>query len=132
MTSLATLVLERYGILMTPIEAAAHARLVLTRRATYGDTSAEAQALVTSSPVNQRQYPEACTSDPRVLALAHDGFDAFAQRIAERLLKEYGDEIDVPRCPKCRAALDPPKSGARCSRCAGDEERAAAEAGAST
>lgn len=124
MSSLAALVLERYAILMTPTESAAHARLLLTRRATYGDTSPEAQALVCSSPVNQRQYPEACTNDPRVLALAHDGFDAFAQRIATRLLKEYGEEIDVPRCPQCRAALDPPTSG-RCSRCAGEEQAAA-------
>ena len=125
MPSLAALVLERYAILMTPTESAAHARLLLTRRATYGDTSPEAQALVCSSPVNQRQYPEACTNDPRVLALAHDGFDAFAQRIATRLLKEYGDEIDVPRCPQCRTALDPPTS-ARCSRCAPEEQAAAA------
>src|SRR5678815_2471328 len=117
MTSLAALVLERYGILMTPTEAAAHARLLLTRRATVGDTSAEAQAHVTSSPVNQRQFPEACTNDPRVIALAYDGFEAFAQRTAERILKEYGDEIDVPRCPKCRAALDPPTS-TRCAQCA--------------
>ena len=129
MTALATLILERYGVLMSPTESAAYARLLLTRRATYGDTSAEAQERVIASPVNQRQYPEACTNDPKVIALARDGFDAFAQRTAERLLREYGDEIDVPRCPRCRTAYDPPTS-ARCARCAADEA-GAAEVGAS-
>jgi hypothetical protein len=129
MSALATLILERYSVLMSPAESAAYARLVLTRRATYGDTSAEAQALVTSSPVNQRQYPDACTDDPKVIALARDGFDVFAQRTADRLLREYGDEIDVPRCPRCRTAYDPPTK-ARCARCEGDEA-GAAEAGAS-
>ncbi|HZM00295.1 MAG TPA: hypothetical protein VFD43_08595 [Planctomycetota bacterium] len=130
MNALAALILERYGVLMSPAESAAYARLLLTRRATSGDTSPEAQALVTASPVNQRQYPEACADDPQVIALARDGIDAFAQRTAERLLRDYGDEIDVPRCPKCRTAYDPP-TGTRCAKCAGEAAAGAAEAGAS-
>jgi hypothetical protein len=126
MNSLAALVLDRYAILMTAQEAAAHARLLLTRRATAGDTSPEAQAAVTSSPINQRQYPEACADDPEVVALARDGIDAFSRRTAERILRDYGEEIDVPRCPTCRGAFDPP-TNPRCESCAAGE----AEAGAS-
>lgn len=129
MTSLSDWVIERYAVLMTPTEAAAHARLLLTRRATYGDTSAQAQAQVTSSTINQRQYPEACAADPAVIELARDGIEAFVQRTAARILREFSDELDLPRCGTCRAVLDPPTSS-RCAACARGGSEAAAAASA--
>jgi hypothetical protein len=126
MHPLAEYVLKHYTLLMTPAESAAHMRLSLTNRSTQGDTSPEAQERVTSSPVNMRQYPEACTDDAEVLALARDGLDPFAMRVTERILRDHADEVAIPRCPSCNAVLASPDT-LQCSACGGG----AAEAGTS-
>jgi hypothetical protein len=127
MNPLADYVLKHYALLMTPAEAAAHMRLSLTNRSTQGDTSPEAQARVTSSPVNMRQYPDACTDDPEVLALAHDGLEPFARRTAQRILRDHGDEITIARCPGCDAVLESPE-GRTCAACGGGAAEAVASA----
>jgi hypothetical protein len=49
MDPLAQYIVRNYAPLMRPAEAAAHQRLMLTNRATGGDTSPEAQERVTAS-----------------------------------------------------------------------------------
>jgi hypothetical protein len=116
MDSLARYIVRNYAPLMTPIEEAAHMRLVLTHRATHGDTSPEAQERVTSSPVNQRQYPDACTNDPTMLALAAAGLELFVARVAHRIQRDHGSELTITRCPQCKELLDAPTS-TQCVAC---------------
>jgi hypothetical protein len=119
-------VIKNYAPLMTPAEAAAHQRLLLTNRATHGETSSEAQQRVTASAVNMRMYPDACTDDPEVLALAQDGLERFIERVATRIMRDYRRDVTINRCSQCDAVLETPTS-VQCAACGGG----AAEAGAS-
>jgi hypothetical protein len=41
------------------------------------------------------------SSDEEVLALVEGGFEAFKQRVTERIFKAHGHELELNLCPEC-------------------------------
>ena len=48
--------------------------------------------------------------DPAAESILAEGLDVFRWRVARRLLKEYGDQIAVNRCPACGRITRTPKA----------------------
>jgi hypothetical protein len=64
------------------------------------------------SPQEQADLSEECSrclsTDPVVLMLANDGYEAFAERTATRILGKYGDQLRLNRCPSCACVARTP------------------------
>jgi hypothetical protein len=84
-----------YGSLMTDVERRAQRHLSATMKATLGRSDVAAQKDAQRSRIHSKFLSE----DPNVLRLAADGYEAFAQRTAARILQECGAEARFNRCP---------------------------------
>jgi rubrerythrin len=56
------------------------------------------------------------STDHEVLELMKDGYVAFAERVAERLMREQPDDIFLNVCPKCGALARTP-TAKQCPAC---------------
>jgi|GEM_PF-391515 len=59
------------------------------------------------------------TEDESVLNLLKDGYDAFEIKVANRILKEYPDEIFINNCPQCNKLARTPYAK-QCRHCSYD------------
>jgi hypothetical protein len=87
-------VIGYYGHLMTPDECKAQGHLYATMKATNGRSDAAAQEESRTSSFSQWQ-----SSDEDVLRLASEGYEAFVERTAKRILAEHRPEIFLNNCP---------------------------------
>ena len=107
-------ILSYHSNLMTELEHRAqghfHAKMKMTG---WGDRSPQLQASVS------QEYSRYLATDPAVLELVNDGYEAFAERAASRILKEYGDRLNLNRCPSCACIARTPKAR-QCRFCGRD------------
>src|SRR5215475_8312761 len=103
---LAWYIYRYFGQFMTHKEHAAGRHFMATQKATGGRSDRAAQQEARKS----RIHAEFLSNDPEVLDLALDGFDAFVQGTAERILAEHGNEIQINRCPRCGKVAKTPKA----------------------
>ncbi len=64
-------------------------------------------------------YSKHFSTDPEVLGLIEDGWEAFLERVATRILRDHGSEIYMNRCPKCGEVTVTPKAR-QCRYCRHD------------
>jgi hypothetical protein len=100
-------VIRYYRRFMTKQEHLVARHLFGTMKATKGRSDAEAQA---ESLAGQHPVRELLSSDREVLEMARDGYEAFAERTAKRILTEHSDEIYLNHCPRCGALAQTPKA----------------------
>jgi hypothetical protein len=91
-------VMRYYSHFMTLPEHLAYRHLAGAMKATRGRSDVRAQAEARES----RGYSQLMSDDPDVLALAKDGYLAFAARAAERILTAHTGEVFLNRCPRCK------------------------------
>jgi hypothetical protein len=101
--------LERYlinyfGHFMTREERAARYSFILEEKAQNGPEGHRAHLL------------SAVSTDPAVLKLMKDGYEAFASRVVERLMRERRRDIFLNNCPKCGALARTP-TAKQCPAC---------------
>jgi hypothetical protein len=101
-----------YGSLMTDVERRAQQHLSATMKATLGRSDGTAQKDAQRSRIHSKFLSE----DPDVLRLAADGYEAFAQRTAARILRECGAEVRFNRCPRCGKLTRTP-TARQCRHC---------------
>lgn len=101
-----------YGSLMTDVERRAQRHLSATMKATLGRSDVAAQKDAQRSRIHSKFLSE----DPNVLRLAADGYEAFAQRTAARILQECGAEVRFNRCPRCGELARTP-TAKQCRHC---------------
>ena len=105
-----------YGHLMTEPERLASLHLVGTLKATHGRSDEKAQQEVVNSSSHLGRW---LTDDPKALALARDGYDAFVFRTGQRILDENRDAILLNYCPQCNGLARTPKAR-QCRFCGHD------------
>ena len=104
-----------YGSLMTDVERRAQQHLSSTTKATLGRSDVAAQKDAQRSRIHSKFLSE----DPNVLRLTADGYEAFAQRTAARILRECGAEVRFNRCPRCGGLARTP-TAKQCRHCRHD------------
>jgi len=109
-------VFRYYSSFMTPTEIATGRHLETAMKATHGRSDPAAQAEAEKRPELFRRW---LSEDPSILLLARDGYDAFVERTAERILKERGAEIYFNVCPRCERLTRTPKAR-QCRFCGHD------------
>ena len=112
---LARYVVTYYSHLMTKAELLARRHLTAAMKATHGGSDKQAQA----DTRNHRMLSRWLSNDPEVLRLAANGYEAFAQQTATRILSEHGDRVVINRCPACGALARTPKAR-QCRFCGHD------------
>lgn len=83
--------------LMTDAERRARGHLFATMKATMGRSDTAAQREAHNSKL---KFP-GLSSEPDVLRLASDGYEAFEMRAAKRILQDSGDKVLLNCCPRC-------------------------------
>jgi hypothetical protein len=101
-----------YGLLMTDVERRAEGHLSATMKATLGRSDVAAQ----KDALRSRIHSKFLSEDRNVLRLAADGYEAFAQRTAARILQECGAEVRFNRCPRCGELARTP-TAKQCRHC---------------
>lgn len=91
-------VMKYYSHFMTLPEHLAYRHLAGAMKATHGRSDILAQVEAKRSRLHSSWLSE----DPAVLLLAKDGYPAFAEKTAERILSERGREVFLNRCPRCQ------------------------------
>jgi hypothetical protein len=104
-----------YADLMTDAEKAAQRHLSATLKATMGRSDVAAQQEAQFSNTHARLL----SSDPEVLRLTCDGWDAFIERTAARILHDNGVRLRFNRCPRCNGLARTPMSK-QCRFCGND------------
>lgn len=104
-----------YADLMTDAEKKAHSHLAATLKATMGRSDPVAQQEAQASEIHAR----ALSSDPEVLRLTRDGWNAFIERTAARILNDNGARLTFNRCPRCNGLARTPTSK-QCRFCGTD------------
>jgi len=104
---LVSYVINYYSHFMTEQEKMASRHFFGIMKATKGRSDAAAQAEAAAS---QHHLRELFSSDSEVLEMARDGYEAFAERTAKRILAEHANEIYLDPCPRCSAIAKPPKA----------------------
>ena len=112
----ASYVFRYYAHLMNAQERMASKHLTATVKATRGRDDAAAQEEAKHGPHHFRQM---LSSDPDVLRLTRDGFQAFVLRTAERIIKNHGKELVFNCCPRCGRVARTPKAR-QCRFCGND------------
>jgi hypothetical protein len=64
-------------------------------------------------------YSRSMSTDPEVLGLAEDGWEAYLERAATRILRDRGSEIYLNRCPQYGEVTATPRSK-QCRYCRHD------------
>src|SRR5262245_31408112 len=100
-------IMHSYGFLMNETERLAYLHLITVGKLSRGRTDAGAVAAVRRKGGTP---PRWLSDDPRVLALTADGLEAFAERIAIRILAEQRDQVFLNYCPKCGGLTRTPKA----------------------
>jgi hypothetical protein len=103
----ASYVFRYYHHLLNTHERMASRHLTATLKATRGRDDAAAQEEATHGPSHFRDM---LSSDPEVLRLARDGFQAFVMNTAERIMKDHSKEIAFNCCPRCGRVAPTPKA----------------------
>jgi hypothetical protein len=98
-------VIRYYAHLMTPQERKAQSHLYATMKTTQGRSDVAAQA----EAQTMRDSPWQ-SSDEDVLRLASEGYEAFAERTAKRILAEHRPEMFLNNCPHCGRLAKTPKA----------------------
>jgi len=106
---LVSYVMRYYRRFMTKQEHLVAGHLFGTMKVTKGRSDAAAQAEVQAGQ-RRLNLKELLSSDPEILKIAHDGYDAFTQRTATRILAEHSEEIYLNHCPRCNALANTPKA----------------------
>lgn len=88
--------LIHFSHLMTKIEQEANRSFFFDEKSRYG-----------SDELRARLRSEIST-DPEVLDILKNGYEVFASRVAERLLREQPGDIFLNYCPKCGALTHTP------------------------
>jgi hypothetical protein len=99
---------------MTKREWLAQRHLIGTLKATRRDDAA-AQAEARNDDV----FKTFLSSDPDVLQLSSEGYDAFIERTASRILKDHGAALVFNRCPRCKGLARTP-TARQCRFCGHD------------
>jgi hypothetical protein len=112
----AAYIVQYYAHLMTEQERKAHRHLAATLKIARGhsDAIAQEEAKTSRSPIR-----EWLSDDPEVLQLASQGWQAFEQHVAERILRIHGDAVVFNCCPRCGAVAKTPKAQ-QCAVCRHD------------
>ena len=105
-SDLAHYVIRFFGDLMTEDEAEAYRHLTMVYKSADGATDAETQTRVRAMPVRGKLL----TSVPGALSLAAEGFDAFLEQTAARILREHPGKVFLNRCPQCQALTRTPRA----------------------
>ena len=108
-------VVKYYDHLMTVPERLANRHLMGAMKATHGRSGVEAQA----EARNAWSFAGLMSNEPEVLSLAANGYEAFIQRTAARILEEQSGEIFFNRCPKCGRLARTPQAR-QCRFCGHD------------
>jgi len=116
-------VLCYFGHLMTKDEHRAHRHLSGTLKATFGRSDAAAQEQAWQAGV----FRDMMSENQSVLRLAADGYDAFIERTAERILRDSSDKVRFNLCPK-RGELTRTPRAKQCRFCGHDWHGTAAPA----
>ena len=114
--ALAAYIVRYYSRLMTREEQRADRHLFGTEKATHGRSDAEAQAQAVKA---KPQHATLFSSDPAVLELAKDGYEAFVERTATRILAGHAEIIFINKCPRCGRLAKTPKAR-QCRYCRHD------------
>jgi hypothetical protein len=101
--------------LMTDAERRAQSHLFATMKATMGRSDVTAQ----KEARNSKAYSRMLSEDPDILRLTGDGYEAFQERTARRILQECGDKVVLNCCPRC-AALARTPTARQCRSCGWD------------
>ncbi len=96
---LAAYVVRYYSHLMTERESAASRHLVFQDKMAH-----------TSSAGVRSHLAPMLSNNPEVLALTDAGMDAFTRQVAERIMREHGQEIYLNCCPKCGKIAKTPQA----------------------
>jgi hypothetical protein len=91
---------------MTEVEKRAQQHLFVTLKATMGRSDITAQQECRESNIAARFL----SNDPEVLHLASEGYHAFVERTAGRILAQDADKLTFNRCPKCNGLARTPTS----------------------
>jgi hypothetical protein len=93
----ANYVIAYYGRFMNEDERRAQSHLIHTMKAAKGRSDALAQ----QEAKHHHFYSRGISDDPEVLRLSSNGFQAFAERTAERILAEHEEDVFLNNCPRC-------------------------------
>jgi DNA-binding winged helix-turn-helix (wHTH) protein len=89
-------ILTYHSNLMTKLECRVQGHLAAKSMMTlWGNRPPAEQAYM------PEDYSRYLSTDPVVLKLANDGYEAFAERTATRILEKYGKRLKLNRCPRC-------------------------------
>jgi DNA-binding winged helix-turn-helix (wHTH) protein len=94
--NVARYILTYHSNLMTRLECQVRGHLQ-TKMMLAGGGNVSPQLQVAIS----EEYSRYLSTDPVVLKLAADGYEAFAERTATRILGKYGKRLKLNRCPRC-------------------------------
>lgn len=109
-------VIRFYGHLMTDAERRAQMHLFAAMKASPARSDIGAQKEAQLSPFHSTFLS---SEDPEVLRLAADGYEAFEQRTAARILQECGVEMRFNRCARCGKLARTP-TAKQCRHCGYD------------
>lgn len=114
--NLTNYVIRYFRHLMSADETSAYRHLLTTMKAMgMGRTDAQAQ----EQAKGKKLLAKWLSDDPNVLSLARDGYDAFMERTATRILTEQGNKVFMNCCPQCGALARTPKAR-QCRFCGHD------------
>ena len=112
---LARYVMCFYSNFMNEIERRAYSHLASTMKAAHLRSDAAAQ----EEARQDQRFARYLSDDPTVLQLASEGYPAFAERTAERILAEHQNEIFLNLCPRCHGLARTP-TAKQCRHCGFD------------
>ena len=107
-------VMRWHADFMTDVERRARQHLFATLKATMGRSDITAQQEARDS-----NFSRDLSRDPEVLRLASDGYDAFIERTAARILHDCGAKLSFNRCPNCGGLARTP-TARQCRLCGHD------------
>lgn len=90
-------VISYYRHLMVGTEKRAYSHLVGTMKSTMGRSDLVAQ----QEARNDNRFSRYLSDDPAWLELASEGYQAFVERTASRILTEHAKDVFLNLCPRC-------------------------------
>lgn len=113
---LAGYIIRYHSKLLSKKERLAYRHLMGTLKSMRGrtDEAAQLEALKTKSHLR-----DLLSSDPEVLELARDGYEAFAIQTGRRVYSEHGERLGLNCCLKCGRLARTPRAK-QCRHCRHD------------